>query len=185
MIQRIGTFLTGLFIGLLTAGLLLLFIDEPQSYPIQLLPPPTQKPIQVHVAGAVANPGVFEVPEGSIIQIAVDMAGGPLEDAALDAVNLAATVEDGQQVFIPTRSVTPANPSSGGSVVDPLSGEKINVNTASTPELEILPGIGPSLASKIIEYREAHGRFNVPDDLLAVPGIGPAKLEEIRDLITY
>jgi competence protein ComEA len=105
----------------------------------------------------------------------------------LTAINLAATVADGQQVFVGTigapTQYRPSNPAASPSPSPAITG-RININTAEAPELDLLPGIGPSLAQKIIEYRQAHGPFSCVDDLIQVSGIGPAKLEAIRDLVT-
>jgi competence protein ComEA len=181
MLQRAGPFLAGLLTGLLAAGLVWLMIAEPRGLPITLEPPPTEAPMHVHVTGAVLHPGVYTLSPGSIIQDALDAAGGALPGAVVEAVNLAAPVQPGEQIFVPqpqtprpTPLVAPSSQSAAGVV---------NVNTATAPELDLLPGIGPALAQNIIDYREAHGPFASPEDLLDVPGIGPAKLEQIRDLI--
>lgn len=179
MLRRGWTFLAGLFTGLLATGLLLLFLSEPRGHPVRLRPPPTPGLVRVHVAGAVATPGVYELPPASIVQQALEAAGGPLEQAALEAVNLASPVEDGQQIFIPLRRAEVDDPEP-----HPTSASnRININAATAPELEQLPGIGPSLAQKIVEHREAHGPFLRLEDLLAVSGIGAAKLAQIEDLI--
>jgi competence protein ComEA len=120
----------------------------------------------------------------AIISEAIDAAGGPLEGAVLDLVNLAAAVEDGQQIFIPNELEPSLEPFLSLPNLAPTTTSKININTASAVRLETLPGIGPSLAKKIVEYREAHGPYVKLDDLLNVSGIGPAKLEGIKDLIT-
>ena len=171
--------------GLASTGLILLLIRQPRQYPIQLLPPPTSGPLSVHVAGATERPGVYLLPRGSIVQDALDAAGGPTYSADLDRVNLAADLEDGQRVHIP--QITASGSSTGEEVlpsaIDP--DQMININTAGAAELELLPGIGPSLAKEIMDHRSANGLFNTADDLLAVSGIGPAKVEQIRDLITF
>jgi competence protein ComEA len=180
MLRQGWTFLAGLFTGLLSTGLLLLFLSEPRGHPVKLRPPPTPGPVRVHVAGAVATPGVYELPSTSIVKQALEAAGGPLEQAMLDSVNLASPVEDGQQIIIPLRRADADEPEPHA----PLGSNRININAATAPELEALPGIGPSLAQKIVEHREAHGPFLRLEDLLAVSGIGPAKLAQIEDLIT-
>jgi len=185
MLKWWPSFTAGLLTGLLAAGLILLLISRPPRYAIELLPPPTPAPLQVHVAGAVATPGVHTIPFGSRLQDALAAAGGPLEDADLDRVNLAAALEDGQHVYIPHR--TPQIPLDGAATSPaqlPMT-QKVNVNTATASELESLPGIGPSLAEAIVEYRLEHGLFNQPEDLLGVSGIGQAKLEQIAGLIRF
>lgn len=171
--------------GLASTGLTLLLIRQPRQYLIQLLPPPTPGPLSVHVAGAAERPGVYLLPRGSIAQDALNAAGGPTSGADLDRINLAADLEDGQRVYIP--QITASGSSTGGdalpSEINPE--QMININTANASELELLPGIGPSLAKEIMDHRSANGLFNTADDLLAVSGIGPAKVGLIRDLITF
>ncbi|TFH37116.1 MAG: ComEA family DNA-binding protein [Anaerolineales bacterium] len=180
--QHWSSFLIGLLSGLLAAGFVLLFLARPRRYPIQLLPAPTPAPIRVHVAGAVLNPDVYFLPVGSILESALETAGGSLQDADLNRVNLAAPLEDGQQIFIPFRvAEASSNPSTAPAAF--AADELIDINQATAAELEQLPGIGPSLAQSIVEYRLAHGLFLGIDDLLNVSGIGPAKLEQIRDRI--
>ena len=125
------------------------------------------------------------MPIGSIVQHAIDAAGGPSEEAYLDTLNLAAELLDGQQVYVPMEDQpTPQIQSPGSSSLQTPT-FLINVNSATAPELERLPGIGPSLAQKIIDCREVHGPFLEPDDMLEVSGIGPSKLDQIRELITF
>jgi competence protein ComEA len=187
MLERGSTFIAGLLIGLLAAGLLWLLIAEPRGQPVTLRAPPTPGPIRVHVSGEVAHPGVYALGRDSIVQAAIHAAGGPTAAAELTQINLAAKLHDGQQVFVPPANQKP------GQVVElseapvlnagPTSPGRININRAGASELELLPGIGPSLAAKIIEYREANGPFQTPQDLVDVAGIGPAKLEDLLDWI--
>jgi competence protein ComEA len=183
MPQGSKNFLAGFMTSLLATGLLILFLSEPRGHPVQLKPVPSPLPLKVHVAGAVLHPGVYELPPQSLVQQAIDAAGGPLESAILDVVNLAAQLENGQQIYIPLKDETQSNPILLPSATVNRQ-KQININTATAPELETLPGIGPSLAQKIVSYRETHGPFLKPDDLLNVAGIGPAKLEQISALIT-
>jgi len=180
---RILMLITGLLLGLLAAGILNLISGKPRGTPVMLLPLPTPSPIQVHVTGAVMEPGVYTLPPVSIVKDAIDAAGGSLPEADLDNINLAAPLLDGQQIFIGSIQETSSNTPSATSAIS-TSSVKMNINTAEAPELENLPGIGPSLAQKIIDYRHEHGPFTSIDDLLNVSGIGPAKLDEIMDLIT-
>lgn len=182
MLKQLGTFLGGLFVGLLAAGLLLLLIRPRPRYAVKLLPAPTPEPLEIHVAGAVSTPGVVQVAPGSIVKEAIEAAGGPDDDADLARLNLAQELQDGQQVYVPVI----AEGSSTQGVPPPLNSgaDKININTANEVQLEQLPGIGPSLAASIVEYREQHGWFQEQEELLQVSGIGPAKLDQIADLIT-
>jgi competence protein ComEA len=144
---------------------------------------PTPAVVFVHVAGWVRRPGVYELHEGDRVIDAIELAGGPRRGAQTSALNLAAVLTDGQQVLVPG----PAPPSGTGTL--PESGSTpapmlVNVNTAAPEELETLPGIGEVLAQAIIAYREEHGPFTSVEELEEVSGIGPATLEEIRDLVT-
>jgi competence protein ComEA len=138
----------------------------------------------VHVAGAVKRPGVFELPAGSRVRDAVASAGGPRRMAAIDLVNLAEPLVDGQQIVVPTRS-----PGAAG-VVAPTAGPapsgepaKVRLNTATLEQLDTLPGVGPVTAQKILDYRHEHGPFSSVEELDAIPGIGPARLAELRELL--
>jgi competence protein ComEA len=183
MLKHLTNFLGGLITGLLAAGMLLLIIRPRPTYPIKLLPPPTAAPLQIHVAGAVVRPGVVLVPPGSIVETAIQAAGGPTEDADVTRLNLAQELQSGQQVFVPDQDPEFSTPDR--QTESSASAHKINVNTADEVQLKQLPGIGPSLATSIVQYREAHGWFQEPDELLQISGIGPAKLEQIIDLITF
>lgn len=184
MLRSSRTLLAGLMIGFIFSGVLLLVISKPRGRPIELLPPPTPESLRVHVAGAVTEPGVYILPMEAIVSQAIEAAGGPLEEAILDLVNMAATLEDGQQIYIPVEGDTPSETYPPSPILAPASIERININSASAAKLEKLPGIGPSLAKKIVEFRETHGPFVKIEDLLNVSGIGPTKLEGIKDLIT-
>lgn len=183
MLKRSASFLFGLLTGLLAAGLLYLLVSKPRGHPIQLAPIPTPLPMRVHVSGAVADPGVFELPSGSIVKDAIEAAGGPSPQASLERLNLAAMVQEGQLITVPTLVPTPSGTALPANAPDNDQG-LININLADAPELDRLPGIGPTLAQEIVRYREANGPFARIEDLLNVPGIGPAKLDQVRDLIT-
>jgi competence protein ComEA len=145
-------------------------------------PTATPLPMQVYVTGAVERPDVYPLPQGSIVKDAILAAGGPAVDADLERINLAAPLAGGQQVYVPHKGEeTIPVPASRG----PDSGSGlINVNTAGSDLLESLPGIGPALAQRIIDHREANGPFKSVEDLVDVPGIGPATLDKLRPLIT-
>ncbi|HEX2029893.1 MAG TPA: ComEA family DNA-binding protein [Actinomycetota bacterium] len=152
------------------------------------LPAPTASAtsVFVHVAGWVRQPGVYELPEGSRVIDALELAGGPKRGAELSALNLAAVLTDGQQVIVPRRAEAGTSGAAGAVPTAPgaAAGGLVNVNTATATELEELPGIGPVLAEAIVAYREEHGPFTSVDQLEDVSGIGPVTLEEIRDLVT-
>jgi competence protein ComEA len=137
----------------------------------------------VHVAGAVRQPGVYELPDGSRVEDAITAAGGARPGARLELLNLAAQLVDGQQVLVPRRgSPPPAGPSSGAPAGAPPA--PVRLNTASVEELDALPGIGPVTAQNIVDYRSEHGPFASIEELDAIPGIGPARLEQLRELVS-
>jgi competence protein ComEA len=179
----------GIFIGLLVAGLLYLTMRAPAGKPVELLPSPTPDPIIVYVTGAVQRPGVYKIPRDGRLVDAIQQAGGFQEGADLTQVNLAAIVEDGAQIVIPgaTGVPTPQLIIGGGGILvtpTPPAGQLVNINTADAKLLEQLPGIGPTTAQKIVDYRTENGPFERVDDLLKIPGIGPSTLDQIRGLIT-
>jgi competence protein ComEA len=179
----------GIFLGLLIAGLLFLTARAPAGQPVELLPSPTPQPIVVYVTGAVKHAGVFKLPPESRMVDAVQAAGGFAEGADLNQVNLATVVNDGQQIVIPGLSTLPTPELTIGEngllvTPTPFAGQLININTASAELLVTLPGIGPTTAQHIVDYRDENGLFTRVEDLLKIPGIGPATLEEIRGLIT-
>jgi competence protein ComEA len=142
-------------------------------------------PVVVYVAGAVARPGVYPVGGGARVADAVGAAGGTTPDADLDPLNLAARLSDGDRVFVPRKGQTPPpvlgpGPAGDGST----SSGPVNLNTATAEQLDALSGVGPATAHAIITWRQQHGRFRSVQDLLQVRGIGPAKLEALRDQVT-
>jgi competence protein ComEA len=142
--------------------------------------------IYVHVGGAVAEPGLYRLRDGSRVDDAIRVAGGMLENADADALNLAAKVRDGDKVLVPAKGAPGQAPAAGGSAAggSASQGARVNLNTATAADLETLPGIGPALAERILTFRQQHGGFRRVEQLLDVPGIGPKKFEELRDLVT-
>ncbi len=149
-------------------------------------------PVIIHIAGAVKNPGVYQLKSTDRIIDAVKIAGGATGEASLDLINLAALLKDGQKIIIPYKTysetgeeintntynyVSSAYSSSGS------TSAKININTANANMLQNLPGIGPVLSERIIEYRNQNGLFGVIDDIKDVSGIAEKKYEGIKDLI--
>lgn len=156
---------------------------------VEVAPSPADEgaPVIVHVAGMVRLPGVYQLAEGDRVIDAIELAGGPRKGAALEALNLAAVLTDGQQILVPKRGAGPdAGPVAGGAAPGGGEGSSdlVNVNTADATTLESLPGIGEVLAQRIIDHREAHGPFTSVDDLVGVSGIGEVTLEELRPLVT-
>jgi competence protein ComEA len=178
----------GIIGGLLGSGLIYLTSSQPRGEGITLLPPPTSAPIIVHIVGAVLEPGVYSLPIKSRQQDAIEAAGGFLSDANPQALNLAAPLQDGDRIVVPTipsDTQTPATSPSKSTIVElPSSNTLININTASQTDLENLPGIGPVKAQTIIAYRESNGFFGLIEDIQNVPGIGPKTFENLKSLIT-
>ena len=179
-------------LSLISGGLIGFFTPHPLGQPIEVttpdptntpLPTPTPGPLRVYVSGAVVSPAVYLLHPGSLVDDAVRSAGGPRQDADMDNINLAHELFDQQQVYVPRIGErNPPPPLSGGT--DPVeASSRININTATLSELQDLPQVGPATAQSIIEYRETYGPFQEVDDLLQVPGIGSATLQEIRELI--
>ena len=146
-----------------------------------------EEKIAIHMTGCVKNPGIIELEDGARIDDAIQLAGGLTEEADLTNVNLAYKVEDGQKIYIPSihdieeKEIIQENQ-------EEIFGEenetgKVNINTAKQTELETLPGIGPTIALRIIEYREENGKFTDIEELKEVEGIGEAKWEQIKDFV--
>ena len=135
----------------------------------------------VHIAGEVKSPGVYELVNGSRVMDALDLAGGPTDEADLDRVNLAAHLSDAQQVVIP-KARAEGEPDPGGYAYDTQS-KLVNVNTADLRALMTLPGVGEVTAGNIIAYREKNGAFKQIADIKNVPRIGERTFEQLQDLI--
>jgi competence protein ComEA len=192
--------LLGVLAGFVLAGVLIFVSRAPAGEAILLEPPPTKAPVAVHIVGAVPRPGLYEFAKGARVQDAIDAAGGLLAEANVDALNLAALLEDGQQLVIPYKDGSSGASSDSGGVVLPsstteepiatesstgnTSADLVNINTASLDELIALPSIGPTIAQKIIDYRNENGAFSTIEDIMNVSGIGPSIFEDIKDLIT-
>ncbi|MBI3241560.1 MAG: helix-hairpin-helix domain-containing protein [Chloroflexi bacterium] len=199
MLKNWRPFLFGLSVGLLSVPLILVLNRRQTSIPIKLAPPPptlTPVPLRIHVTGAVRAPGVYEMPAGSILQDVINTAGGLTEAASTGQLNLAQLLKDGEQVFIPelpptlppTSTSAPGQPTSTPAPQPTATtgglGQLININTATQTELETLPRIGPSIAQRIIEYRNTNGPFNTIDEIKNVKGIGDSIFNAIAPLIT-
>lgn len=159
--------------GLAGAGLAMVQRPPPPSGPGTIADVGESPVIEVHVAGHVLSPGVVSVTEGAIVADAIAAAGGLTEDANPDAINLAASVENGDQIVVPGPDDAATSDGDG----------RISINRATPDQLEDLPGVGPVLAERIAAFRDTNGPFKEVEDLLQVPGVGEAKLSSIRDLI--
>jgi competence protein ComEA len=172
----------------IVGGAVLLLATRPEPVRITVNPPvptatpepsATAAPITVYVTGAVAQPeSLVNLPAGSRVQDAIDAAGGVIEDADMERVNLAQLLRDGDQVHVPRVGVESVLPTASG-------GGVVHVNSATLDELDTLPGVGPALAQAIIDYREANGPFADMAALDEVSGIGPSLLEELEGLVAF
>lgn len=163
----------GVLIGLLAAGVIWLAVSPPRGEEVTLLPTATPGLMTVYVSGAVATPGVYTLSEGSRVEAAVKAAGGLLPGAETSNINLAMQVTDGQQINIP-------------GIVDTshVNAGRVNINTGTLDELQTLPGIGPTTAQAILDYRQQHGPFQVIQEIQNVSGIGPSTFADIQDFIS-
>jgi len=154
----------------------------------------TPQELVVYVSGMVGHPGVLKVNAGARAIDVVNTAGGLLQGADVTKINLAQPVKDGMQIHIPGRPQDPVAAANGypatpgaQAAAKPSSPQqaKININTASAAELDKLPGVGPALAGRIIEYRNANGSFKAGEELKKVKGLGESKYEKLKDKIVW
>ena len=201
-LDRYKAYVLAILVVAIAAGSLLFWLRRPQPAPIVISTPaptltptpvqtPTPSPLRVYVTGAVRQPDVYLFFPGSIVKDALAAAGGATADADLDRINLAVQLQDQQQVYVPRQGedTPPAPPvaappaasdtRSGSAVLSP-----IDINSATASELETLPGIGPTYAQRIVDYREQNGPFASIEDITQVKGIGPATLDKLEELIT-
>ena len=150
--------------------------------------PTSARSLVVAVSGKVRRPGVVTVPAGARVIDVLKAAGGPLPGADIGMLNLARRVADGELVTVGVPAPAPAGSGSAGEA--PPAGDAaggrtapIDLNTATLAELETLPGVGPVLAQRIVDWRTEHGEFATVDQLSDVPGIGDARLAQLRDLV--
>src|SRR5512138_3889958 len=174
----------GIMFGLFVAALVWVVARNPTGEAVILRPAPTDKPVIVYITGAVPRPGVYALPRGARVQDAISAAGGFLAEAEKSQINLAALVDDGEKLDIPY--LEGSIPVIGTPVPEVVTSttELININTASLAELDTLPGVGPTTAQKIIDYREQNGPFVNAEDIINVSGIGPGTYERFKNLIT-
>ncbi len=181
--QALKHITAGLLIGLAAAAILLLVASPPRGLPIELLPTPTASPLTVYLSGAVVNPGIYTLPPGSRVIDALTAAGGATEQGDITPLNLAQRLIDGQKIYVPASremavSTLPAKIETIDPAVFPL-----DLNSATRDQLEQLPGIGATKAEDIIAFRQKIGGFDKIEQILDVPGIGPATFERIKEMI--
>jgi competence protein ComEA len=168
-LERYRVFIIVLLIAVILSGVAVFLYRQtslPHSEEITILPPSPQ--IYIYVEGEVVNPGAYTLETGDHVAEAVEVAGGFTLDADQGSVNLAATLRDGEQIHIYKLGDLP---------------QKININTAEAWLLESLPGIGETLAQRIVDYRIANGYFQSIEDLKNVRDIGPAVFDKVKDKI--
>ena len=190
----VGAAVVVLFVGLACAVLVSAFAPKGQS---EVVAPgagatgvaesasaaPSGAAIFVHILGAVAVPGLYELHEGDRAVDAVAAAGGFADGADQSQLNLARFVTDGEQIVVPVVGAPPpaAGGAAGGGAV--VAG-KVNINTADAAALETLPRVGPAMAARIIEWRDTNGRFTTVEDLMSVTGVGEKTFDSLKELVT-
>jgi competence protein ComEA len=166
----------GVFIGLIMGGAIYLVASPKHNPKIEFIAPTQVTTVVVSILGEVNHPGLYSLGLDSRINDALQAAGGTLPDADLQTIDLAKTLADGEQIYVPRLDEKPTS--------EPVETQgKININQATLAELDVLPGIGAEKAQAIIDYRNKYGNFQSIEDLLYVPGIGPSILSSIRDMI--
>ena len=177
MFRRPMLVLAAVALAVLLAGAMLFRDTAEEAVPLDAgVRPAEEQQITGYVSGAVVKPGVVAMKKSERVEQAIAVCGGVLPQADLANVNLAQPLKDGMQIRVPER------PDAGGSAAAMAQHDgKIHINTADEKKLDELPGIGPTMAKRIVEYRNEHGPFESIDDLAKVRGIGPEKLEKIRE----
>jgi competence protein ComEA len=174
----------------IVGGIVVLLTNRPAPVQITIIPPgptATPLPLRVYVAGAVAHPQLYTLSPGSRWQDAIDAAGGATQDADLERINLAQFVHDGDKVDVPSAGdkATSSGSSKGSKSATPIPTFPVHINTATLEELQQLPGVGPAMAQKIIDYRTANGPFKGIGDLDRVSGIGPSRIKDWEGKIAF
>lgn len=201
--KQLVNVLIGVCIGISLGVVGMVLRRQVQPAPIQIMPPeptatsaptPTPGPIQVYINGAVLHPDIYELPPDSIVEVAIESAGGFVEEANTAVINLAQPLADGVQVYVPFLEENTVVPEVGVNEPEITVGSRmnvgieigglVNINTADLDTLDTLPGIGPSTAQSIVDYRQNYGSFYTIEDLMNVSGIGESKFNQVKDLIT-
>lgn len=143
---------------------------------------PTATEAVVYVSGEVVRPGVYHLTPEARTEKAIDAAGGFLPEADAASINLASKVQDGMQIHVPNKQES-ASGTGSASANGAHKGNKIHINRADEKTLDELPGIGPAMAKRIVDYRNAHGPFQAIEDLKKVRGIGEVKFEQMKDMV--
>lgn len=195
MLERFKTPIFAAILIAIVAGIVMLLSYRPAPTVITIIPPgptPTAHPLKVYITGSVKNgSSTYDLPAGSRVEDAIRAAGGVNDDADMSSINLAQALYDGQKIDVPAKVVQNA----GDSTVPDTAAIKaapttipdgpIHINVATLEELQRLPGVGPALAQKIVDYRTEHGPFTSMADLDNVSGIGESRLKEWEDKIVF
>lgn len=188
--------LLGLVVGSVLAGVVIVgfglrILDDRSGPPIVIEDPRADAMIVVAVRGAVASPAVYELAGDARVQDVLIAAGGPAPDADVAGINLARRVEDEDELVVPAVAPTPdpaqpaeTDPAPSVPAEDVADDSTVNLNVASVADLDQLPGVGPVLAQRIIDYRDEHGPYRTADDLEAVQGISARMVDELRALVS-
>ena len=194
-LARYRPYIAMLFLFLVVLGGTIWALRRPEPAALTIITPtprptPTTASIIVDVRGAVAKPGVYTLTAGSRVQDALAQAGDVLPNAETRTLNLARKVNDGEQIYVPTVGDATVPPPAASGKSNPSNAATktpigiINLNTATLEELDALPGIGPSIAQRIIDFRTQNGAFEKIEDVKKVRGIGDALFSAIKDRIT-
>ncbi len=185
---------SGSLIGVLVFAIVMIWRGgSKETIVLQVQPVDDPNIVRVYVGGEVVEPGLYTLPRGSRVAEAIQLAGGATAVGDTEGFGMAAVVDDADQIIIPARRpeptparILPVSGASGVATAAPaiVGQSTVNLNTATITELETLPGIGPAIAGRIIEYRELNGPFRTIDELEAVTGISERMVNEMRDLIT-
>ena len=194
-LARYRPYIAMLFLFLVVLGGTIWALRRPEPVVLTIItatprPTPTVASFIVDVRGAVAKPGVYTLAAGSRVQDALAQAGNLLPNAETRSLNLARKVNDGEQIYVPAVGEATSTPplvfgksnQSNAATKTPIG--IININTATLEELDVLPGIGPSIAQRIIDFRDQNGAFEQIEDVKKVRGIGDALFGDIKDMIT-
>lgn len=182
-VERNGGHLIVLLLSVILNGTLVLILRWPAQPALQITAPtpsPTPGRVRVYVSGAVIAPAVYELPLGSLVKDAVAAAGGGATDADLSAINLALEAKDQSQINVPSR-LQAAQPVQISPISPGVQTGLVNLNAAGVAELETLPGIGPALAQRIVDYRNQSGPFASIEALKEVEGIGAVTFDRLKD----
>lgn len=183
--MRVGLVIVAVVAGLIAVYALFRGIDERTAPPIVIEDAAVNVPLVVDVRGAVVREGVYELPPGGRVQDAIEAAGGVAPDADLATINLARRLRDGEVVLVARLGGGPGTPA--GADDSPQASDengRVNINTASVAELELLPGIGEVTAQRIIDFREQNGPYRSVDDLVLVQGVSTRMVNDLRPLVS-